>query len=193
MIHCCRAWTRTQVFCKADQFFSLYTVFWYRSVPEGSNEYTLIYINKRGNARCRVMLTRKTQPLFMWNLFSTDCTPRDQFSWPQEHKRGAPKPRLVVRQAFNLLREQWLLICLSISRYKYISPQSLVFLFALWLFFSSFKKNFFLLYNIVLFLPYINMHPPRVYTCSPSCKRRWNRREETPCHCHSVSLGFRHQ
>jgi len=25
-----------------------------------------------------------------------------------------------------------------------------------------------LLYNIVLVLPYINMHPPRVYTCSPS-------------------------
>ena len=27
---------------------------------------------------------------------------------------------------------------------------------------------FFLLYNIVLVLPYINMNPPRVYTCSPS-------------------------
>ena len=27
---------------------------------------------------------------------------------------------------------------------------------------------FFLLYNIVLVLPYINMHPPRVYTCFPS-------------------------
>ena len=26
----------------------------------------------------------------------------------------------------------------------------------------------FLLYSIVLVLPYINMHPPRVYTCSPS-------------------------
>ena len=26
----------------------------------------------------------------------------------------------------------------------------------------------FLLYNIVLVLPYINMHPPQVYTCSPS-------------------------
>ena len=26
----------------------------------------------------------------------------------------------------------------------------------------------FLLYNIVLVLPYINMHPPRVYMCSPS-------------------------
>ena len=25
-----------------------------------------------------------------------------------------------------------------------------------------------LLYNIVLVLPYINMHPPWVYTCSPS-------------------------
>jgi len=29
----------------------------------------------------------------------------------------------------------------------------------------------FLLYNIVLVLPYINMHPPRVYTCSPSWTR----------------------
>ena len=27
---------------------------------------------------------------------------------------------------------------------------------------------YFLLYNIVLVLPYINMHPPRVYTCFPS-------------------------
>ena len=28
---------------------------------------------------------------------------------------------------------------------------------------------FFLLYNIVLVLPYINMHLPQVYMCSPSC------------------------
>ena len=34
-------------------------------------------------------------------------------------------------------------------------------------FFSLFYY-YFLLYNIVLVLPYINMHPPRVYTCSPS-------------------------
>ena len=34
-----------------------------------------------------------------------------------------------------------------------------------WDFFFLF---FFLLYNIVLVLPYINMNPPRVYTCSPS-------------------------
>jgi len=27
---------------------------------------------------------------------------------------------------------------------------------------------YYLIYNIVLVLPYINMHPPRVYTCSPS-------------------------
>ena len=133
VIHCCRALTRTQVFCKAYQFFSLHTVFWYRSVPEDSNEHTLIYINKRHNARCRVILIRKTQPLFMWNLFSTDYTARAQFSWPQDHKREAPKPSLVVRQAFTLLLEQWQLICLNISRYKYIFPESLVFLFVLWL------------------------------------------------------------
>ena len=29
--------------------------------------------------------------------------------------------------------------------------------------------NFILLYNTVLVLPYINMNPPWVYTCSPSC------------------------
>ena len=41
---------------------------------------------------------------------------------------------------------------------------SLYFLFSI-----LFKKNFFfLLYNIVLALPYINMNPPRVYTCFPS-------------------------
>ena len=37
---------------------------------------------------------------------------------------------------------------------------------------GTFKKILllllFLLYNIVLVLPYINMNPPRVYTCSPS-------------------------
>ena len=33
---------------------------------------------------------------------------------------------------------------------------------------SFFKIFFFLLYNIVFVLPYINMNPPRVYMCSPS-------------------------
>ena len=36
------------------------------------------------------------------------------------------------------------------------------------LLFFCFVLFCFLLYNIVLVLPYINMHPPRVYTCSPS-------------------------
>jgi len=37
------------------------------------------------------------------------------------------------------------------------------------LFFGEFFYYFFLLlYNIALVLPYINMHPCRVYTCSPS-------------------------
>ena len=35
-------------------------------------------------------------------------------------------------------------------------------------FFNFLLLLFFLLYNIVLVLPYINMHPPWVYTCSPS-------------------------
>ena len=34
--------------------------------------------------------------------------------------------------------------------------------------FPLFYLFIFLLYNIVLVLPYINMNPPRVYTCSPS-------------------------
>ena len=39
-----------------------------------------------------------------------------------------------------------------------------------WVPFTFFFNFFiiFLLYNIVLVLPYINMHLPRVYTCSPS-------------------------
>ena len=39
--------------------------------------------------------------------------------------------------------------------------------FILFYFFISFFI-YFLLYNIVLVLPYINVHPPRVYMCSPS-------------------------
>ena len=38
-------------------------------------------------------------------------------------------------------------------------------------FFFFYFKNFFIIFfpfNIVLVLPYINMHPPWVYTCSPS-------------------------
>ena len=45
---------------------------------------------------------------------------------------------------------------------------ALVALILYFLFFLIFYYYFFLLYNIVLVLPYINMHPPRVYTCSPS-------------------------
>ena len=44
----------------------------------------------------------------------------------------------------------------------------LCFLWFLSFFFFMFFKKIFLLYNVVLVLPYINMHPPRVYTCSPS-------------------------
>ena len=40
--------------------------------------------------------------------------------------------------------------------------------FLLVLFFFILLLLLFLLYNIVLVLPYISMHPPRVYTCSPS-------------------------
>ena len=36
------------------------------------------------------------------------------------------------------------------------------------LFFFNFYFYFILLYNTVLVLPYINMNPPQVYTCSPS-------------------------
>ena len=35
--------------------------------------------------------------------------------------------------------------------------------------FFFFSCTFFLIYNILLVLPYINTNPPRVYTCSPSC------------------------
>ena len=43
-----------------------------------------------------------------------------------------------------------------------------VFEIHLFFFLIIYLFNFFLLYNIVLVLPYINMHPPWVYMCSPS-------------------------
>ena len=43
------------------------------------------------------------------------------------------------------------------------------FIFNVWLAFSF----SFLLYNIVLVLPYINMNPPRVYTCTPIAVILW--------------------
>ena len=46
--------------------------------------------------------------------------------------------------------------------YKYLEPCMIYSLF------KNFYYYYFLLYNIVLVLPYINMHPPWVYTCSPS-------------------------
>ena len=55
-----------------------------------------------------------------------------------------------------------------------------------WGFFCLFVYYYFLLYNIVLVLPYINMNLPRVYTCSPS----W-----TPSHLppYTIPLGHLHQ
>ena len=52
--------------------------------------------------------------------------------------------------------------------------QALFFVVVVFIFLSFFKFKFIyfnwrlLLYNIVLVLPYINMHPPWVYTCSQS-------------------------
>ena len=48
-------------------------------------------------------------------------------------------------------------ILLNMSFMEQVFPFLLFFVFV-----------FFLLYNIVLVLPYINMNPPRVYMCSPS-------------------------
>ena len=47
--------------------------------------------------------------------------------------------------------------CPSLPKHSFFFLQILFYLFI-----------YFLLYNIVLVLPYINMNPPQVYTCSPS-------------------------
>ena len=59
--------------------------------------------------------------------------------------------------------------------YTFLSTYSMIFIyFLLYYLFLFFNMNLFiliggqLLYNIVLVLPYINMNPPQVYTCSPS-------------------------
>ena len=51
-----------------------------------------------------------------------------------------------------------------INFYYFFWQRKLVFI----LIFYNRSIFIFLLYNIVLVLPYINMNPPRVYTCSPS-------------------------
>ena len=52
---------------------------------------------------------------------------------------------------------------------------NIFFFFTIWIFYLIFfQADFILFYFIIIFLlynivlPYINMHPPRVYTCSPS-------------------------
>ena len=52
-------------------------------------------------------------------------------------------------------------LILSVYFFLYIQCSLLYFIYLLLL--------FFLLCNIILVLPYINMHLPWVYTCSPSC------------------------
>ena len=68
---------------------------------------------------------------------------------------------------------------------KFLRAKTQYFLFSFFLFIYLFLKLlllFFLLYNIVLVLPYINRHPPRVYTCS---------HPEPPSHLppHTIPLG----
>ena len=57
--------------------------------------------------------------------------------------------------------KKWVACQGCVDSYKY---RFLIYYFYLLLLFLI----YFLLYNIVLVLPYIHMHPPRVYTCSPS-------------------------
>ena len=73
-----------------------------------------------------------------------------------------------------------LLSCLRDTVVFHHTTDRTVLVFSMWIFFfkhrycileylhSIFIYLFFLLYNIVLVLPYINMNPPWVYTCSPS-------------------------
>ena len=51
---------------------------------------------------------------------------------------------------------------------SYLSIHFLFFIFFVFRSFIFFSFYFILLYNTVLVLPYINMYPPRVYTCSQS-------------------------
>ena len=83
----------------------------------------------------------------------------------------------------RVLKYLWLLLkCLcyfSLCIWNFIflvtAYQKIIFKWSKCIFFSLFI--IFLLYNIVLVLPYINMHPPQVYTCSPSwtpLRKRFN-------------------
>ena len=56
---------------------------------------------------------------------------------------------------------------MSISKNEFNASADTALVILFYLFIFRFYL-FILLYNIVLVLPYINMNPPRVYTCSPS-------------------------
>ena len=70
-------------------------------------------------------------------------------------------------QVTNLMHPEVLSCEDSVSVYFSVLEMVLLLSF----FFPFYLFIYFLLYNIVLVLPYINMNPPWVYTCSPSWPR----------------------
>ena len=73
------------------------------------------------------------------------------------------------------------LYCFLFQKYQ-ISINLISFVSYSFYFLCSLLFISFLLYNIVLVLPYINLHPPWVYTCSPS----WT---PLPPPTHTIPLG----
>ena len=70
----------------------------------------------------------------------------------------------------SVMPSNYLILCRPLLLLPSIFPSIRVFANESAFFFFNFLSIiiFFLLYNIVLVLPYINMHLPQVYTCSPS-------------------------
>ena len=63
-----------------------------------------------------------------------------------------------------LARDQTCTPCIGQRSLNHWTAREIPKKFFIFIFYLFFKK----FYNIVLVLPYINMNPPRVYTCSPS-------------------------
>ena len=78
--------------------------------------------------------------------------PRSKVVINVQHSSQIPKQQLPMVVATERMTKK---TTMSLQLYEHIGS-------------SSMTLFFFLLYNTVLVLPYINMNPPRVYTCSPS-------------------------
>ena len=106
----------------------------------------------------------KSEPWSISLSLINNCKLVELYIWPLCKERNARQKYPESNCLCGLQILKLLLASTTISPEPQIHRHYLVGSF----FFPDFILFIFLLYNIVLVLPYLNMNPPRVYTCSPS-------------------------